>query len=357
MAYPQFDSDGPKILFFTRGRGRGHAIPDMEIARRIQELSVDTQIRFVSYGTGSETLEAHGVRHICLDLPDRNPLNETTILAGKLIGYLSPDLVVAHEEFAALIAAKIFDVRTVLLTDWFTDPDRYTMTTLPFADDILFLDEPGHYPEPACVTGRVEYIGPVIRDFCYTLPDRSRARRELGIAEDSFVLAVMPGSCSEEELPIVDLAVASFDAIAHRPKHLIWIAGADYEVIRGKLSLRSDVTVLRYDPLIDRVMVASDIVLSKGTRKTLFELSALGVPSISISGGGNAIDDARSRRFDLNVAISRETRPEDLAARLVDTSGPRRAGRAYVDAASECARRILAIASDVSSQCANPCDL
>lgn len=83
---PGFEGGGRKILFLTRGRGRGHAIADIEIARQMAAIEPDVQIRFVSYATGADTFEAHGVPHIDLGLPERNPINETIVLAGKLIG-------------------------------------------------------------------------------------------------------------------------------------------------------------------------------------------------------------------------------------------------------------------------------
>jgi hypothetical protein len=126
------------ILFFSRGRGRGHALADIEIAHAIQARSPETDVRFVSYATGAETFAAHGVSHIDLGLPERNPINETIVLAGKLIGGLNPDIVLAHEEFMALPAAKIFDKPTVLITDWFAESEKFAMGSLRLADRILF---------------------------------------------------------------------------------------------------------------------------------------------------------------------------------------------------------------------------
>ncbi len=41
---PQFDPDKKKILFFSRGRGRGHAIPDVQIADEILARRDDIDI-------------------------------------------------------------------------------------------------------------------------------------------------------------------------------------------------------------------------------------------------------------------------------------------------------------------------
>jgi UDP:flavonoid glycosyltransferase YjiC (YdhE family) len=341
MAFPEFDDGKKKVLFFTRGRGRGHAIPDMEIAREIAALSGEIDVRFASYGTGARTFEAHGVAHVDLGLPDRNPINETIVLAGKLIGWLDPDLVVAHEEFMALSAAKIFDKPTVLITDWFTDAGSYSMSTLRLADRVVFLDEPGIYEEPEWVRGRVEYIGPVIRNLGYTRHDRARAREELGIERDALAIAVLPGSLPEGEAPIVDLVLAAFESLDSRVRRLIWAAGDDRDLIRNKTQGRAGVDVRGYEPEIGRIMAAADVAITKGTRKTLFELASLGVPSVSLAFGDNPIDRVRAGRFAHNEALEEGAGPAALAnavrrARVRDVEPVARG-----DAARNCARLLV----------------
>ncbi len=104
----QFDPAHRGILFFSRGRGRGHAIPDMDIAAELLRLRDDVDIRFVSYGTGAATFTEFGHSVIDLDLPERNSMLETLVRAGHLIGWLQPRLIVAHEEFGVPPAARIF---------------------------------------------------------------------------------------------------------------------------------------------------------------------------------------------------------------------------------------------------------
>ncbi|MBI2690021.1 MAG: hypothetical protein HYX27_27260 [Acidobacteria bacterium] len=294
MEFPGFHPEHRKILFFSRGRGRGHVIPDMQIAQEIARLRTDVDVCFVSYGTGAATLRCHGVSHIDLGLPDQNRINDTIVLAGRLIGSLNPDLVVAHEEFSALPPAKIFDKPAILITDWFTEPDALSMGSLRFADRILFLDSPGIYAEPPWVAGKVEYVGPVLRNFQYRAADRQRARRELGIGGDGLVVAVLPGSWRESVVPILEPVLAAFDLQRWDLRHLIWIAGEDEDLIREHTRDRKDVTVRNYEPQIDLIMVAADVVITKGNRKTLLELDYLGVPSVSLSNGTNPIDHHRA---------------------------------------------------------------
>src|SRR5438034_11600364 len=125
-----FAGNRKKVLFFSRGRGRGHAVVDIEVGRDLAVLRDDVEIRFVSYGTGAKTFAERGIAAIDLGLPDANGIAVTTVLAGRIIGRLQPDLVVAHEEFAALPAAKIFGTTTVMITDFFGEPGKFSMESL-----------------------------------------------------------------------------------------------------------------------------------------------------------------------------------------------------------------------------------
>ena len=318
---PPLSPAGPNggILFFSRGRGRGHAIPDLAIAEEFERLRPGVPIRFVSYATGAETITAHGRDVIDLHLPADNSIAQTTIYAGKLIGWLQPALVVSHEEFAALPAAKIFDKPTVFLTDWFSKPREYAMDVLHFADEILFFDEAGVYPEPEWVRGRVRYLGAALRPFKYHRADAASARAELGLPAAAAIVTVLPGSWREAETPVLELEGSAFDLLAGS-KHLVWLAGADHELIASRFAGRSDVTVLQQDWQIDRLMAASSLVLNKANRLTLHELNALGVPSIALSYGLNPLDDLRSQTLPLNRhLLAAETSARTLADRVAET--------------------------------------
>jgi hypothetical protein len=41
------------VLFFARGRGRGHAVPDTAIVDELLQLSPDLNVCFASYATGA----------------------------------------------------------------------------------------------------------------------------------------------------------------------------------------------------------------------------------------------------------------------------------------------------------------
>ncbi len=280
-----------RILFFSRGRGRGHAIPDIAIVRELQALRPDVEVQFVSYGTGAQTFAAHGIPVIDLQMPDVNSVAATTVLAGRAIAATGPDLVVAHEEFSAMPVAKIFALPTVMITDFFSQPGMLSMESLCFAEQVLLLGERGRFSEPPSVKGKVKYLGPVLRDFTYRRQDRSKARAELGLAEKATVITVCPGSWTEAMAPAYDLVMAAFDRLKSPDKQIVWMAGADENLLRRRAHRRPDVTILAADWQIDRRMVASDLVVTKANRMTVIELASLGIRTLSLSYGLNQVDE------------------------------------------------------------------
>lgn len=304
-------SDGKQIVFFSRGKGRGHAIPDAAIARELLALDPNVEIAFVSYSVGAQTLRelGHGVAD--LNLPEDNPTWETIVRVGQLLRVLheqAPDmLVVSHEEFCALPVAKQFGLRTVFLTDWFLPAETEPMKCLQYADEIVFMDEPGIYDEPQYLSGKVSYVGPVLRDLQPRAQDRAERRAAWGVANDAAVILVSPGGAgmhSEARAPICDLVLAAFELLDFPEKRLVWVAGQpDYEIVSQKFASRPDALLLKPHYDFTPTVLAADVVMTKGNRLPLFESEALGIPSISISFGHNSIDDYRVNRIHSNCAL------------------------------------------------------
>jgi UDP-N-acetylglucosamine:LPS N-acetylglucosamine transferase len=319
VAEPEFDPARIGVLFFSRGRGRGHAVPDCALAAELRRLSGDVDVRFVSYASGAETFEELGHAVVDLDLPEDNPLFETLIRATRVIGWLKPALVIAHEELPALAAAKILELPAIYIADWFGRPEDIRTSLLAYADEILFLDEPGIFAEPVQAAGRVHYVGPVLRPVRYTKQDRLLARQELGIPVEDVVITVLPGSWTEKKAPILSLVLAAFDLLPERSKTLVWIAGEDYGILEKHVHGKAGIVLKQNDWQMDRLMAASNVAITKATRQTSMELAALGIPSISLSHGLNRIDDIRVKHIPTNTALQAgEVTADQLAATIAD---------------------------------------
>jgi spore coat polysaccharide biosynthesis predicted glycosyltransferase SpsG len=115
----------------------------------------------------------------------------------------------------------------------------------------------------------------------------------------------------------VDLVLRSFDLLDRASKRLIWVAGSDTEALRTKTGTRDNVFVVEHEWQIDRLMVASDVAITKANRKTVIELESLGIPSVALSAGLNPIDDARARSCEgVTFRLISETDAELLVSDL-----------------------------------------
>ena len=297
-------SQRPKILFFCRGRGRGHAIPDIEIARELRSLQPDIDLVFASYSTGGVTLAQAGLPVIDMNLPESVRFLEFMVRATHVMLRERPDIIVSHEEFAALPAAKSLGLPATFIVDFFA-PAEWMVDSLGYADEILFIERRGIFTEPAPAQGRVRYVGPVVRPMSATRSDRARARAQLDLPESAPVIAVIPGAwANEERAPLHDLLVPAFDRLAHPGKKLLWIAGEDRESLTRRLGPRSDVILLPELSPIENLMVASDVVITKANRGSTIDLASLGIPSVSLSWGLNPIDEMIISRIHNNIALN-----------------------------------------------------
>lgn len=350
-------------MFISRGRGRGHAGPDIEIARVLSTLLPNVSIKFVSYSTGAETLRSAGHTVIDLDLPELNPFMETLIRITHVANDLDPDLVVAHEEFSAPIASRLLGVPCMFITDWFPPIGTTPLEALESADKILFMDDPGISREPVHLRHKIKYLGPLIGELKYSSSDRDQVRRTLGLPLDRPVILVAPGgstASSEEQAPIFDLVVSAVAALPENPK-LVWIMTADEQrKLRAEAKVLEEILFLEPHRGFDRTMIAADIAITKGTRTTVFEFSALGTPSISLSHGHNPVDDLRVPRISTNLALQAQSITSEYLAHciskalvqsksmILERSMPPRSG------CSEAARAIRSYALDLAGAVSSP---
>ena len=295
---PSLSKNPFRLLFFSRGRGKGHAVPDMSLITELHSLVRDLEVSWASYGTGAATLRLNNFQVVDLGLPDDNPFLETQLRAIRLIAQIRPQLVISHEEFAVAPAAQLLGIPSLLITDYFLRPDHLWMQCLAYATETVFLDAPDCFQEPAFLRGKVHYTGPFVRSLAYQLADRERARHELGIPAGDVVILVLPGGWfTESRAPIFDVVSDAFQTMSLPAKRLVWIAGSDYSDLKSRAENSPGIQVIEADPLIERRMVAADLAITKGTRKTSLELAYLGIPSISLSHGLNPVDDIRVSRI------------------------------------------------------------
>lgn len=319
------------ILFFSRGRGRGHAVPDMAIMEAVHSVDRSIDWRFVSYGTGASTLSEFGYDVTDLDLPDDNPFLETTIKTCEVIRAFSPDVVVSHEEIAAVLSAKIFGVPSIFISEYLLNANHLLMQALGYAATVILLADPGWFDEPPYLKEKIKYLGSMVREFKYHKQDRERARQELGIDNDLTVVSVLPGGwATEQREPIADLLLPAFARLDRPRKLMCWVAGNDFEALLDLAKTSSDLQVFRKLWPIEQLMVASDLVIAKGNRITVLEASELGVPTISLSHGFNPIDDIIVSHIKTNLPLRVKGITSDYLAKSIDAVLESREGQDHL---------------------------
>jgi UDP:flavonoid glycosyltransferase YjiC (YdhE family) len=292
------------VLFFSRGRGHGHAIPDMAMASIIRELRPEITVQFVSYATGAETFRRGNFPVIDLNLPEINPFLGAFFPTQKLIQQRAPDVVIAHEEFAALAAARMHGLPSIFVSAWLPKAGTISADALACADSIVVIERAGIFPVPAGVTAKPRFTGPILRKMQCSLADRPKIREKLGLEQDATVMLVVSGGWSNEaRAPVAELILPAFMGLPRRKKKLIWLAGKDREQLQVRMETFNDMQVLNYYDPVEEMIVASDIVVTKGTRGITTDAATIGVPSLSISHGLNPADDLLVPRIRSNIAV------------------------------------------------------
>lgn len=302
------------LVFFSRGRGKGHAIPDLAILQQLGRLLPGCTVTFVSYAVGADVLRAADQDVVDIGLPEMTTFFDTVTRCGTALRSIRARLAVCHEEPGAIVAAKIFGIPAVYLSHWFHPPEYPFSEALEHADSVILMEKEGLFPEPKQVRGRVTYVGPVLRQFHYRRSDRNSVRAELGLGPHDRLILVLPGSPPEDATPIRDLVFGAFRELASSHLQVIWVAGKSFVQVASLAAESAQMKVLEHEPQLDRLMVAADLAITKGTYNIGRELVALGVPSISLSHGYNSIDDLFARTFPVNKFLwAQQTTPLDLA--------------------------------------------
>ncbi len=164
-------------------------------------------------------------------------------------------------------------------------------------------------------------MGRAVRPFEYSLGDRARARAEVGIPRDATVALLQPGAYVESRVPVAELLMAAWKILPRSPKRLIWLAGQDFADLKSRYGKAEDLILLREDWRIDRLMAASNVLITKANRTTVYEAAAMGLPSISVSMMVNWPDDVAVANVMSNQALSvHSLTPERLAEAIQEAT-------------------------------------
>jgi UDP-N-acetylglucosamine:LPS N-acetylglucosamine transferase len=310
-----------RVLFFSRGRGRGHAIPDIAIAQELSALCPQIEISFVSYSTGAATFRSANYAVHDLNLPEKNEYLATLFKAVELIGHSQPTIVVAHEEFAAVAAAHLSNTPSIFISAWLPKAGNIAAESLAYASSIIIIDDPGVFALPAGVAVQPIYVGPILRKMRYTVSDRPHIRAQMGLEEGAFVvLVVSGGAVSEQQSPIADIVLAAYLKLRKPVKRMFWLASgnSDFELLRARMAGIEGCEVLKFFDPVEQLMAVADVVITRGTRGATLDAASVGVPSLSLSPGLNPIDDVLVPRIRTNIALSAKAVDGDILCHYIE---------------------------------------
>jgi len=292
----------PKILYLSRGRGFGHTMNDLLILKELKKINIDLSILVASYHKGYVCFIENGFRPLNLGL---KPREELTLKAGfriwSIIRKFNPDLVVSDEVFIALHITKGLKIPSILITHWFFETLTEKHPIIPAvkkADHVIFVDTPEFHNIPLDYNVHLTFVGPLIREFKYHLKDKKKARHELGISMKDKVILVTPGGGHQVRRKFLEVNLEVFKELKGDNLKLIILAGELCKEFRERSIDEDRIIVEDFDWEMDRLMVASDLVICKGSFSTTWELACLGVPSISIPDMSNPIDQIHVNRMD-----------------------------------------------------------
>ncbi|MBN1695182.1 hypothetical protein JW879_07275 [candidate division WOR-3 bacterium] len=300
----------PKILYLSRGRGFSHAMYDLLILGELENMNKDLSILVASYDKGYIYFLNNGIKAFNLELRQED---ELSLKAGfriwSLIRKFKPNLVVADEVFIALHITKALKIPSILITHWFFETFSEKHPIIPAvkkANHVIFVDTPEFHSIPFDFGVPLTFVGPVIKEFDYTLKDRNKARDELGIERKDKVILVTTGGRHKDRNKLLEISIEVFKELQGKNLKLILLTGDLLEEYKKKFGDDDSIIIKDYDWKMDRLMVASDLVICKGTFMTTWELAYLGVPSISVPDLSNPVDQVHTYRMaenDLTIRI------------------------------------------------------
>ena len=291
----------PKILYLSRGRGFGHSMNDLLILKELKDINKDLSILVASYHKGYDCFIRNGFRPFNLGLKPREEFTlKASLRMWSLIRKFKPDLVVSDEVFIVLHITKGLKIPSVLITHWFFESynkKHPVINAVKKANHVIFVDTPKFHTIPYDFNVHLTFVDPVIREFDYTLKYKKRAREELGINIKDKVILVTPGGGHQVRRNLLEVSIEVFKELRGDNLKLILLTGELCSEYRERLLADDRIIVKDFDWKMDRLMVASDLVICKGSFSTTWELAYLGIPSISIPDISNPIDQIHVHRM------------------------------------------------------------
>lgn len=293
------------LLYVSRGRGFGHAIPDLVAARSIRASLPNLHVTFASYASGLKLLAQSEFPVLPLHVDLAAEFDPCAMIPAlvDLFDTAHPDIVVAHEMFFVPLIARSRSIPSILLTHWFFTevrghPAIMRDVAMTAADRIVLLDLEQFHKTPEFLVDKVQFIAPILRFYDHKRVGHHPLPRE----PLKYALIAMGGRSwrFKNEIDMVLAALAKLQEEQRFPYGILLLApgSANYFRQRGASLRLTNLTVL--DHVANPAALYRDalFVVGRGSYITMAELAVLGVPSLHIVSDDNPVDLFHARNFE-----------------------------------------------------------
>ena len=316
------------IMFFSHGNGWGHAIRDMIIIDALREQLPGVRLALFSYDQGYEAFSFYDRECVNIrppEWPQDGPewgkkLDE---LMNEYMTQFPPDLIISDEVGLAVSIAMNVGVPCIFISDWLPIKPHVSdqgFRTVYSADRIVYLGYEGSMHPPEDMRHKVDFVGPVIRKSECTQKDRSRIRNELRMDTKTRFILVLAGGVQETDEDYFRVCIDGFRR-ADIDGRLYLVCGRLFERFQRETDENIEVVGHVKDP--NRLVLASNLIISRGGHTTMWEIASMTTPSIIIpaSESANVIqkihaNDMEHQRFVTRVISESDLSEETLSAAI-----------------------------------------
>jgi hypothetical protein len=295
-----------KVVVLSRGHGYGHAATDLRWIKAMRARRPDLEVILASSGTGLDYYRSRSVP--CIDLGISDDDDQGADAAKSVARFLfkvvaessRPDLVVANEVFSAPEACRILKLRNLLLTHWFFAEIGFPEVDQVFrcANGVILLDFAAAHRVPVHVRAPVHFTGPPAKRFSIS---RDQARKQLGLASDSLAVVATFGSMRSDKLAeiqtVLRTVLAAWRGNSHSTDRLFVLSNPDESLSDVESSQNGSVDWVGITKTPELYYSAADLAISYATLITLAELARNGVPTVTILGTINPVDNFHATYF------------------------------------------------------------
>jgi UDP-N-acetylglucosamine:LPS N-acetylglucosamine transferase len=294
-----------RFALVAGGGTGGHLVPAVAVARSLAAARGDGAVEIVGSRRGLENdllaetglpvtklpgrgfARSFGPRSVVANMGAAVALMAAGVMALALVGRRRPAVVVAMGGYGCVpvaLAGLVLGV-PVVLVNLDAVPGAASRLVGRFARGAAVAFEGTDLPR-AVVTGAP--VRPEIVAAAHGDPDRSAARRTLGLPDDRFVVGVVGGSLGARTINEATVAlarlwagrgdVAIYHVVGRRDAGTVAVPAPTGGDGAGELIYRQ----VAYENAMVSFYRAADVVVSRAGASTVAELTVLGVPSILV---------------------------------------------------------------------------